>query len=73
MPACYGNGMEASFRRALLNIVSHGDTDIFPFPIETRLFSDEQDALVKLLLDINKNLTLTLQPQTKIMRGSKRK
>lgn len=34
--------MEARFLRAALdNITRHGDTDVFPFPIESHVFFDK--------------------------------
>ncbi|MDI3429628.1 RNA-directed DNA polymerase [Aeromonas sp. V90_14] len=38
---CYTDGdLKSSFALALKNIIKFGDTDIFPFPYETRVFSD---------------------------------
>lgn len=45
--------LEASLRFAIRNIVNYGDTDIFPFPLETRIFSDCEDEVVKLFKKIN--------------------
>ncbi len=41
--------------RAVRNIVAHGDTDIFPFPIENLAFSDMQEDIVELILEYDKN------------------
>ena len=39
--------METYFRRAIRNVTRHGDTDIFPFPVETHVFHDcESETLV---------------------------
>ena len=41
------NDIESSFALAIKNFVKFGDTDIFPFPYETRMFSDIfNDALI---------------------------
>ncbi len=45
--------MEVYFKRALANVIKHGDTDIFPFPIENHLFFDKQSEVVALLHDIH--------------------
>lgn len=36
----YKGDLESSFALAIKNFVKYGDTDIFPFPYETRMFSD---------------------------------
>src|SRR5947209_13086477 len=43
--------MKLFFERAIANVTSFGDTDIFPFPIENRIFFDKQDQIVDLLLE----------------------
>jgi hypothetical protein len=41
--------LTSCFRLALKNIIKYGDTDIFPFPYETRMFEDmEEEMLVSL-------------------------
>lgn len=40
---------------ALLNIGSHGDTDVFPFPFERSLFQERLDACVDYVNDIDEN------------------
>lgn len=45
--------MELFFRRAVDNITRHGDTDIFPFPIENHTFFDRADDVVALLKRMN--------------------
>ena len=47
--------MKIFFERAIANVVRHGDTDIFPFPIENHLFFDEPAETVALLQDIHNN------------------
>jgi hypothetical protein len=39
----------AAFERAVRNIASRGDTDVFPFPVENHVLHDKQDAVVALL------------------------
>jgi Reverse transcriptase (RNA-dependent DNA polymerase) len=46
--------MDLYFKRAITNVIRHGDTDIFPFPIENHLFFDKQKETVALLHDIHK-------------------
>jgi hypothetical protein len=40
---------------AIDNISKHGDTDIFPFPIENMLFFDTESKIEGLLIEIEKN------------------
>lgn len=47
--------MEKAFRRSIANVVSHGDTDIFPFPVENRILHDKKDEIVLLLKEIDSN------------------
>lgn len=42
-------------KKAVENVISHGDTDIFPFPIENILFKDKKTEVVDLLEEIHKN------------------
>ncbi|MBU6404110.1 MAG: RNA-directed DNA polymerase, partial [Proteobacteria bacterium] len=37
--------MDNSFRLAIKNVAHFGDTDIFPFPIENRIFEDKPDLI----------------------------
>lgn len=48
--------MECYFRMALKNIVSHGDTDIFPFPVENHVFRDCPDGSVSVLNKLHNNI-----------------
>lgn len=43
--------MHQFFKAAVQNVYKHGDTDIFPFPIENRVFHDCIDQLSSLLVD----------------------
>jgi hypothetical protein len=47
--------MKQFFEHAISNITTHGDTDIFPFPIENHVFFDKTKDVVDLLLDIDQN------------------
>lgn len=47
--------MEIFFRRAIANVTRHGDTDIFPFPIENHVFHDNPDETVALLTELHAN------------------
>ncbi|WP_107850375.1 RNA-directed DNA polymerase [Oceanimonas marisflavi] len=38
--------LNSSFALSIKNIVKYGDTDIFPFPYETRMFHDKFDDLI---------------------------
>jgi hypothetical protein len=46
---------EQSLRFAVRNIAAHGDTDVFPFPLENQWFHDEEDVVVGLLRDLDDN------------------
>ncbi len=41
--------MDSSIEKAIKNIASHGDTDVFPFPIETLVFHDNEEKCKALL------------------------
>lgn len=47
--------MRTYFGRALKNITKYGDTDIFPFPIESHVFFDKFDDTIHLLEDYYTN------------------
>lgn len=47
--------MEQELRRAIANISNHGDTDIFPFPIENRILWDCADRVVAYLQEVDKD------------------
>lgn len=47
--------MRDSFNLAIKNVASYGDTDVFPFPIENRIFSDKPDAVHAQLQAIHDN------------------
>lgn len=61
--------MEKAFRAAVENIARHGDTDVFPFPIETHLFFDEGDKTVSLLENIHKDLDKALKEYPPVNEG----
>jgi len=48
------------FKKSVENIVAHGDTDIFPFPIENYLFADSQKDILDFLEQIHKNFDQSL-------------
>jgi hypothetical protein len=52
--------MEQHFKRALANITRHGDTDVFPFPIENHVFFDDRLAARELLRQLHKNFESAL-------------
>lgn len=43
----------AAFERAVRNVATRGDTDVFPFPIENHVLHDKGDEVVELLLQIS--------------------
>lgn len=45
--------MESSIEKAIKNIATHGDTDVFPFPIETHVFHDKRQECKDLLLKMH--------------------
>ena len=46
---------EQSARFAVRNVARHGDTDVFPYPLENHWFHDAEDAVTQLLLQIDGN------------------
>ena len=42
-------------KRAVKNIIMHGDTDIFPLPFESHAFFDKEDALVDLVCEYDQD------------------
>jgi len=48
--------MRENFRKALVNIVRHGDTDIFPFPFERYLFDEKMEQTIDILELFHKDL-----------------
>lgn len=53
--------IESSFRAAVDNISRHGDTDVFPFPIENHVFYDEPEKVVELLMGIHADFDKAIQ------------
>lgn len=47
--------MREFFQLALRNVTEYGDTDIFPYPVENRIFHDEQDRVLDLLENYHAN------------------
>ena len=46
---------ETSLRFAVRNIARHGDTDVFPFPLENHWFHDDENIVVALLKSMDEN------------------
>jgi hypothetical protein len=38
---------------AVRNVARHGDTDVFPFPLENHWFNDSEEAVTELLMQID--------------------
>jgi len=55
--------MENDFRRALKNISDHGDTDVFPFPIENIIFYDQEEDVISLLCKMNNDFEKWINTQ----------
>lgn len=52
--------MKDNFRKALKNVIQHGDTDIFPFPFERYMFDEKLDESVAILSEYHSNLDKAL-------------
>lgn len=52
--------MEEFYRRAIKNIVRHGDTDIFPFPVENHVLHDLPDKAVEILTALDADVPRSL-------------
>jgi len=52
--------MKNNFKKALLNIVKYGDTDVFPFPFERYLFAEKQNEVLKIFESIHSDLEKAL-------------
>lgn len=52
--------MRDNFKKALSNIIRHGDTDVFPFPFERHLFEEKNKESLKLLEEYHKDLDKAL-------------
>ena len=42
-------------KKSINNIIAHGDTDIFPFPVENLLFNDSTPEILNLLENVHSN------------------
>lgn len=64
--------MRENFRKALKNIIAHGDTDVFPFPFERNLFEDKIEETLNVLEEIHKDFTghLVSSPPLTIVKAS---
>ena len=47
--------LDKAFELAVDNIIKFGDTDVFPFPIETRIMIDKRSEVINLIKDIHAN------------------
>lgn len=47
--------IDLAIDRALRNVASHGDTDIFPYPFENHLFFDKRPEAAAILKDLHNN------------------
>jgi hypothetical protein len=47
--------IDLAIDRALRNVATHGDTDIFPYPFENHLFFDKRSEAAALLRDVHNN------------------
>lgn len=56
--------MRDNFKKALTNIIRHGDTDIFPFPFERYLFEQKLEETLDILETYHSNIddAITLSP-----------
>ncbi len=52
--------MRENFKKALLNIVKFGDTDIFPFPFERYMFDEKLEDTLNILEEYNRDLEQVL-------------
>ncbi|HZH85815.1 MAG TPA: RNA-directed DNA polymerase [Brumimicrobium sp.] len=61
--------MRDNFKKALANIVRHGDTDIFPFPFERYLFEQKLDETLDILETYHNNIedAIALSPPLTIV------
>jgi len=48
---------EQAFRRAVVNITTWGDTDVFPFPVENHILHDLKDNVVVHLSEMCRNFS----------------
>src|SRR5438132_1707735 len=46
---------DRTLRNAVQHIARHGDTDVFPFPLEKHWFADDEDGVVALLKDVDRD------------------
>lgn len=52
--------MDEFFQRAIDNITRHGDTDIFPFPVENHILFDKKGDFVSLIKRMNQDVRVSL-------------
>jgi hypothetical protein len=61
--------VEDYFRRAVQNIARHGDTDVFPYPVENHVFFDKEDAIVAALVKIHGDLNKAIADNPPVVEG----
>lgn len=52
--------LDTSIRFAIRNIVKFGDTDIFPFPLETRMLDDFEDRVLELFQSVHSDFNKSM-------------
>lgn len=62
--------MRKYFERAIANVARHGDTDIFPFPVENNVFYDCKQETIALLEDIHQNFDHWLSTHPPVNEGA---
>lgn len=62
--------MEEFYKRAVQNVVRHGDTDIFPFPIENHILFDKPEAAIELMATTDADIRRSLAEQPPLNVGA---
>lgn len=58
-----------AFRKAVQNVAEHGDTDVFPFPVENHVFHDKQDEVVQALVAMHRDLDAAIAQSPPVVEG----
>ena len=53
-------GLAKCFKFAVSNIARHGDTDVFPFPIENHILFDYPEDFIDILKDVHEDFSSSL-------------
>lgn len=61
--------MKDYFRAAVQNIARHGDTDVFPFPIENHVLFDKEEAVVSALMKIHGDISSSIADNPPLVEG----